>query len=113
MPLHLPTSRWTNTTGLPLPQIAEKLFHSVCKGYGEILNLQRLMSETTGEIRDAYKLVIKDRAWNLTQEIFEFQNAMIGAIGDLECAVDDGTIAPRSYCANENEESAETDGEGQ
>lgn len=95
---NLPTHRWKNETGLPLPQIAEKLFHAVCKGHSEIINLQRLMEQTTGEVRDAYKLVIHDRCWNLTQELFHFQNSMIGAITDVEYKEDNRVPQPREYC---------------
>lgn len=107
---HLPTHRWKNETGLGLPQIAEKLFHAVCKGFSEITNLQRLMEQTTGEVREAYKLVIHDRCWNLTQELFHFQNSMIGAITDIEFKADDGVPQPREYCDTATDGCAESEG---
>ena len=95
---HLPTCRWKNDTGLPLPLIAKKLFESVLHTHNDIVLLKERMKQSTGEVRKAYELVIHDRCWNLQQEYWRMTNALIGATMDLEYCEDDGKVQPREYC---------------
>ena len=99
---NLPTHRWKNSTGLNMPQIAERLHARACRGYAELQQMKAMMKSSTGEVREAYKLVIHDISWHLTQDLFHWQNAMIGAITDLEyieCGEeDDRKVEPRGYC---------------
>ena len=99
MSAHLPTCRWKNETGLDLPSIAQRLYGKVLSSYSEIQQLKRLMKESTGEVRNAYTLVIHDRCWNLQQEYWRLTNSLIGATMDLEYAEDDGKVEPRTYCS--------------
>jgi hypothetical protein len=95
---HLPACRWKNDTGLDLPSIAQRLYGKVLSAYTEIQQLKRLMKESTGEVRNAYTLVIHDRCWNLQQEYWRLTNALIGATMDLEYAEDNGQVETREYC---------------
>ena len=102
MPHHLPTCRWKNETGLDLPQIAKKLYEKVLHTHAEIVCLKHLMKESTGEVRNAYALVIHDRCWNLQQEYWRLTNSLIGATMDMEydeqVKNDDGKVEQRTYC---------------
>jgi hypothetical protein len=65
--------------------------------------LKKLQKESTGEVRNAYALVIHDRCWNLQNEYWRLTNSLIGATMDLEYdeqqKKDDGKVEQRTYCS--------------
>lgn len=103
MSAHLPTCRWKNETGLPLPLIAKNLFEKVLHTNNDIVQLKVKMKQSTGEVRKAYALVIHDMCWNLQQEYWRLSNSLIGATMDLEydeqLKQDDGKVEQRTYCS--------------
>lgn len=81
---NLPDHQWKNTTGLDLFENAKHLAMTSQKGQLELFFLRGRMNEATGETKDAYKKVIDDVCWKLTQELYVFEKSMIGWITDFQ-----------------------------
>ena len=81
---NLPDSRWKNETGLDLHTAAKHLLVQSQKGQMEIMMIKSHMLEATGEVKEAYKLVLHDICWKMTQELFRYEKSMIGYITDME-----------------------------
>lgn len=81
---NLPDSRWKNETGLDLNTAAKHLLVLSQKGQMEMMMVKSHMMEATGEVKEAYKLVLHDICWKMTQELFRFEKSMIGYITDFE-----------------------------
>lgn len=88
-------------TVVPLPVITEKLHNLVNMHYGSILQHRREMEDTTGEMRDAYELVLKNKVWLLTTAYFKCQNELVAQTVELERE----SVKPRESEATANCES--------
>lgn len=86
---------------IPLPDITARLHAVVSEQYAHILLTKKQMEETTGEMRDAYTLVLKNQIWKLTTEYFKVQNELVAQTVQLEVANDNGVKSLESqFTAN-------------
>lgn len=81
---NLPDHRWKNTTKMDLFENAKHLAMLSQKGQLELFFLKERMDQSVGEVKDAYKKVIDDVCWKLTQDLYVFEKSMIGWITDFQ-----------------------------
>lgn len=65
----------------------EKFIRSVRGAREDILNDRILFKSSTGEVREAYKLVLLDKLWKLSRLTGEFNLKMLKEVADLESSL--------------------------